>query len=101
MRTFVEKLKARWEVESNWQVAVIFFIFAITGMSSVYIKKPVFELLGLSWDKNWITYLLAYIFIFFPLYQLLFLTYGYIFGQFAFVWRFEKKMLGRIFPFIK
>lgn len=94
-------LKERWGLNTYWDVAVVFFIFAITGMSSVYVKKPVFDLLGLSWEGTPILYVLAYIFVFFPVYQILFLFYGFIFGQFEFVLRFEKKMLSRLLPFIK
>ncbi|HET6528919.1 MAG TPA: DUF6787 family protein, partial [Balneolaceae bacterium] len=38
----------------------------------------------------------AYILTVVPSYQVLFLLYGFILGQFEFVWNFEKKSLGRI-----
>lgn len=32
----------------------------------------------------------------FPVYQVLLVCYGWIFGQFQFFWQFEKNMLSRI-----
>ena len=34
-----EKLKKRWNIESNTQVLVILVVFAVTGSTTVYVKK--------------------------------------------------------------
>lgn len=44
---FFEKLKKRWGVTSNFQVAIIFTVFAITGTLSAKIAKPVCEYFGI------------------------------------------------------
>lgn len=96
MGKLIEKLKHRWGVESVGQVFLILFIFSITGMTTLYVKEFFFNLIGFSahtpvWEK-----VLIWALVILPAYQLLFLGYGFLFGQFDFVWRFEKKSLGRI-----
>jgi hypothetical protein len=90
----MEKFKQRWEITSNWQVFVILLVFAITGISSSFISKPVLGLFGI--DKTttslWIYYPL-YIVLIFPFYQIILISCGFLFGQFKFFWSFEKKML--------
>jgi hypothetical protein len=86
--------KSRWGITSNFQGVVIFVVFAITGSTSAYLSKPILAWLGLVKGEvsGWIYYPL-YIILIFPVYQVLLLTFGFIFGQFKFFWAFEKKML--------
>ena len=95
MGKYVEKLKDRWGVDNGWQVLLIFFIFSITGMTALYVRKFMFGVLGFdastpTWEK-----VLGWLFTVFPSYQILFLVYGFLLGQFDFVWQFEKKNLRR------
>lgn len=65
-------------------------------MTTLYIKRIIYDLIGFGvhtplWGKA-----LVWPFIVFPIYQLLFLGYGFVFGQFDFVWNFEKKSFERI-----
>lgn len=92
-----EKLKLRWGVASNAQMIVIFIVFAITGSSITLIRRPIFELLGVSSETSlWISVPL-YLAVIFPAYSILLLLIGTLFGQFRFFWEFEKKMWGRMF----
>jgi len=90
----MEKLKQRWGITHNYQLVVIFIVFAVTGSTSAYISKPVLAYMGLS--KNdislWLYYPL-YIILIFPFYQVLLVFFGFISGQFKFFWAFEKRML--------
>lgn len=86
--------KERWNITSNWQVFVIILVFAITGSTAALISKPILHWLGVSKETHHIAlYLLLYILIIFPIYQVLLVAIGTIFGQFRFFWTFEKKML--------
>ncbi|MEO8515678.1 MAG: DUF6787 family protein [Flavobacterium sp.] len=90
----MKKLKERWGITSNIQFTVIFIIFAITGSASVMVSKPIMSLLGITKDSMpYILYLLLKIIIVLPVYQVLLVGFGFIFGQFTFFWNFEKKML--------
>jgi hypothetical protein len=90
----MSSFKERWKIKSNWQVFVIIVVFAITGSSAAYLSKPILSLFGIVKGNvsNWLYYPL-YILLIFPVYQLLLVSFGFIFGQFTFFWAFEKKML--------
>ncbi len=98
----MNKLKERWGISSNWQLILIFIVFAITGSSSVFVAKPFLNWVGIdaeNFSEAWwgqTLYWLLRILIIFPFYQLLLVIYGWLFGQFKFFWAFEKKMLGRM-----
>ncbi len=93
----MEKLKARWGVTSNWQIAVIFIVFAITGSTSAKIAGPVTDMLGLTGDNTpGYIYWPIRILLIFPIYQVLLVAFGWLFGQYEFFWNFEKKMLRRL-----
>lgn len=89
-------MKKRWGVETLGGVVLILFIFSITGMSALYVRKIAFSWLGISAETPLWMETIAWIAIVFPSYQVLFLVYGFLLGQFDFVWKFEKKSLHRI-----
>ncbi|PIB38087.1 DUF6787 family protein [Maribacter sp. 4G9] len=98
----MQRLKERWGIRNNFQLMIIFIVFAITGSSSVYVAKPFLELIGLqkeNFQETWwsaLVYWTLRIFLIFPFYQVLLVVYGWLFGQFKFFWAFEKKMLKRM-----
>jgi hypothetical protein len=93
----MNKLKKRWGIDSNFQILIIFFVFAITGSSAVRLAGPICEFFGVYKETSaWFVYWPARILLIFPLYQLLLVAFGWIFGQFSFFWKFEKKMLVRM-----
>jgi uncharacterized membrane protein len=93
----MNKLKARWGIDSNWQIFIILLVFAITGSTSAKLAEPVCNLLGIyESSSHWTVYWSARIILIFPIYQVLLVSFGWIFGQFQFFWAFEKKMLSRL-----
>jgi hypothetical protein len=86
-------LKQRWGLTSNWQLAVIFVVFAITGSASAYLSKPFCTWLGIGKEELGLWYAPIRLLLIFPIYQVLLVTIGFLFGQFKFFWTFEKKML--------
>lgn len=84
--------KERWNIKSNWQLFVIIVVFAVTGSSAAYLSKPILAAFNISKENPWEYYPL-YIILIFPVYQLLLVSFGFLFGQFNFFWAFEKKML--------
>lgn len=90
----MNKLKQRWGITSNWQLTIIFVVFAITGSSSVMVSKPILDFFGIAKDSMpYFIYIILKIVIVLPVYQLLLVGFGFLFGQFKFFWEFEKKML--------
>lgn len=92
----MNKLKERWGIESNFQIAIIFIVFAITGSTASYIGKPILGFLNITPDTfNSVLYWTIRILILFIMYQFLLVFFGWLFGQHKFFWNFEKKMLSR------
>ncbi len=93
----MKKLKEKWGITSNFQLIIIFFIFSVTGSLSLWVAKPLLDFIGL--DKAalspWVFWPIR-ISIIFPIYQVLIVIIGVLFGQFKFFWNFEKKMLYRL-----
>jgi hypothetical protein len=92
---WLERLKQRWHLHSVMQVMVVLIVFACTGFTVLFIKKPLLELLAGEESKSTIASVLYYIFIL-PLYNIILLGYGFLFGQFNFFWEFEKRSARRI-----
>ncbi|MDO5607171.1 MAG: diacylglyceryl transferase [Capnocytophaga sp.] len=90
-----EKLKKRWNITSNTQLTVILIVFAITGSLSAKLAKPVCDYFGIMPDSfHPVLYWTIRLLIILPVYQVLLILIGTLFGQFRFFWEFEKKMLG-------
>jgi len=96
MSSFLQRLQLRWGVHSIGQVVVILIVFALTGFTAMYIKRPIFAWLGLDATDPWWLRTLVWLLTVFPAYQVLLLVYGFVLGQFTFFWNFEKRMFGRI-----
>lgn len=94
---WLKKLKIKWKVESDFQMAIIFIVFAITGSTSMVVGKFLRPALGINEQTMapWLFWPLR-IFLIVPVYQVLLIIVGTIFGQFQFFWMFEKKMLHRM-----
>ena len=90
----MNKLKQRWGITSNFQLTMIFIVFAITGSCASLLSKPVLTFFGIVRGdiSDWV-YFPLYIILIFPIYQVLLVFFGFVFGQFTFFWNFEKKML--------
>lgn len=90
----MKKLKERWDINSNFQLVIIFIVFAITGSTSAYLSKPVLGWMGITKETLPLYfYIPLYLILIFPIYQVLLVSFGFIFGQFKFFWAFEKRML--------
>jgi uncharacterized protein DUF6787 len=89
----MEKLKERWGVNTNWQLAVIFIVFSVTGSVAAKLAGPITAVIGVTKDLGGWVYWPIRILLIFPMYQILLVFVGWLFGQFTFFWNFEKKMI--------
>ncbi|MCW8982254.1 MULTISPECIES: DUF6787 family protein [Altibacter] len=89
----MKHLKERWNINSNWQLFVIFVVFAITGSTAAKFAGPLTSWVGITREMGWALYWSVRIVIIFPLYQVLLVLFGWLFGEYTFFWEFEKKML--------
>ncbi len=92
---WLERLKKRWHLQSIVQVIVVLIVFACTGFTVLFIKKPLLEFLAGEEGKSTLASVLYYIFIL-PFYNIILLGYGFLFGQFTFFWEFEKRSFHKL-----
>ena len=89
-------LKERWGITSNFQLFVVFVVFAITGSASAWLSKPFCNWIEVTKETFGFWFLPIRLIVIFPIYQVLLVLNGSLFGQFKFFWAFEKKMLSRL-----
>ena len=90
------KLIKIFKVKDFNQLIIIFIVFGITGSLSVVLGKYVLiNIFGESFLNNDYYWLLRLILIF-PIYQVLLIIVGALFGQFRYFWEIEKKILIRM-----
>ena len=96
LRRYLQGFKQRWGIHSNWQLGVIILVFAVTGSVAVALAESITRILGLqaATTPAWLFWPVRIVLIF-PLYQLLLIGVGTLFGQHRFFWAFEKTMLKR------
>lgn len=86
----------RWNLKHPLQLVVILLVFSITGSTSIAVGRPLLKVIGITLDNlNGFIYYPLFIILSFILYQIFLVTFGWIFGQHAFFWAMEKKMLKR------
>ena len=90
------RLQKKWQLKSLFHVVIILVVFALTGLTVLWIKQPIFDLLGISLEKGGFYKTILYLLFVLPLYQIILLFYGFLFGQFAFFWNKEKQFMRRI-----
>ena len=94
--SWTEKLKSRWALKSTFQVVMVLIVFALTGTSVLFLKEPIFSLLGLTDEWSSGVQTVVYLVTVLPLYQVLLLVYAALLGQFSFFWEFEKRSFRRL-----
>ena len=94
-RGWVNRLAQRWNV-SPARVGIILVVFACTGFTVLFLKRPVVAwAAGEGQDPPALFTVLYYILVL-PVYNALLLIYGALFGQFSFFWAFEKRFFARL-----
>ena len=96
-----QKLQERWQLRSGWQVVLVLLTFSCTGFSVLFLKEPLYALAGIDAQTPLWWRSLYYCLTVLPVYQLLLLAWGFVFGQFRFFWNFEKRLFSRIFGFFR
>ena len=85
----LQKLKNKWGVENNFQIVIIFIVFAVTGSAAAIISNPItayFELDNVHSLLYWPIRLL----IVFPVYQLMLVFFGLSAGVIVSIFTFQK-----------
>ena len=93
---FLQRLQTKWKLNSLLQVVLVLIVFALTGFTILFIKKPIFDFLGVSMERGGFWKTVLYLLLVLPLYQIILLMWGFVFGQFSFFWEKEKQFIRRI-----
>jgi len=91
---WLQKLQERWKARSIWQVIAILLAFACTGFTVLYLARPILFYFFGNEIPGWAR--VVYYIVILPIYNLILLVYGFIFGQFHFFLEFEKRFFKRI-----
>ena len=92
---FLQRLQTKWQLKSLTQVLLVLLVFACTGTTILLIKNPILAFFDIERGGG-VMNTLAYLLLVLPLYQIMLLIYGFIFGQFRFFWEKEKQLVQRI-----
>ena len=89
MLIFLHKI---FRTNSLYQLVIVFLVFAISGSLSVYVSEPFLNFLNYKqYVSNKIFQVFLRILIIFPIYQIILLAIGTLFGEFKYFWNFEKR----------
>jgi len=93
----IKNLKKFLKVKDNLQLTIIMIVFAITGSLTLFLSDYLLIILNITKESmNIYIFWFLRILIIFPVYQILLIIIGTLFGQFNYFWSFEKKFLRRI-----
>ncbi|RMG27366.1 MAG: hypothetical protein D6730_07365 [Bacteroidetes bacterium] len=81
-----QKSKQSW-----WDYTLILLIFAVTGSTAALLPQYIMPLTGMQ--SGTFGYVLMYILLITPIYQVLLLGYAFIFGKFHYFYAKQKQML--------
>ena len=88
----LKRLQKKWGVGGS-QFILILCVFAITGTSTAWITKVITAWVGFTDETFWLWRLLLRLAMLIFGYQAILLIVAFLFGQFPFFWRYEKKIL--------
>jgi hypothetical protein len=93
--SWLDRLQDRWKLDSIRQVIIVLIVFACTGFTVLFLKRPLVGYFTENGATN-VWFSLTYYALILPVYNLFLLFYGFVFGQFSFFWNFEKRMWYRM-----
>lgn len=90
-----QSLQKKWGV-STGQFWILFLVFALTGITTAYLTRFITAWLGMDSHTYWVWKLLLRIAMLLFGYQFILLGYGAILGQWAFFWKYERRILEKL-----
>ncbi len=92
-KSWFERLQKRWGVSAG-RAVIILVVFACTGFTVLFLKEPLLGLI-VGDDNKEIWHQVVYFIVIFPVYLLLLLMYGFLFGQYQFFKAFAARSVSR------
>ena len=93
----MEKIRNFFRVQTNYQLFIVNLVFALTGTSSLFFADYILEVLYINADTiGSASYWTIRIILILPIYQILLIIVGTLFGEFSYFWEMEKKTFRKI-----
>jgi hypothetical protein len=89
---WIEKLKNKWGIQSDWDFWMIMLTFSLAGSAIGFVRPIVFHIFGIEQSTPLWIKICAYIPLIPPVYQVGLLFFGFLLGQFPFFWEKEKRL---------
>lgn len=95
--SWIEKLKQKWQIQSNKDFVLIMLVFSLAGSCIGFERQPIFYHLGIDHSTPLWLKIIVYLPLIPPLYQINLLIFGALLGQFPFFWEKEKRLFRFLF----
>ena len=90
-----KRLQGKWGVSAR-QFWILFIVFGLTGTTTAILTRYLTTWLGMDASTFWMWKILLRVGILVFGYQFILLGYGALLGQWAFFWKYEKKLLQKL-----
>jgi formyltetrahydrofolate-dependent phosphoribosylglycinamide formyltransferase len=90
-----KRLQEKWGVSTR-QFWILFIVFGLTGTTTAILTRYITAWLGMDASTYWVWKVLLRIGMLVFGYQFILLGYGALLGQWAFFWKYEKKLLVKL-----
>ena len=98
MINLLENVKKKFNARSIKHLIIIFIVFSISGSLTIYLSFPIINIFQIyKYIDNLFLILIIRLLIIFPLYQLILIGVGIIFGELDYFINFERKFLKKLF----
>lgn len=85
----LKTLKEKWGISTPFQMIIVFIVFGVTGSVAARISGPIVSLLPIE-DLPALIYWPLRLLIIFPVYQVLLIWFGFVFGVLTSIITFKK-----------
>ena len=90
-----KRLQEKWGVSTR-QFWILFLVFGLTGTTTAALTRYITGWLGMDASTFWAWKVLLRVGMLVFGYQFILLAYGALFGQWAFFWKYERKLLTKL-----
>ncbi len=90
-----KRLQEKWGVSTR-QFWILFIVFGLTGTTTAILTRYITQWLGIDANTHWAFKLSLRVGMLVFGYQIILLSYGALLGQWAFFWKYEKKLLRKL-----
>ena len=84
LKNYFIRFKSKWNIDSNWKLFKIMTVFALAGQSILFTMPLVKDFFGVPNELFVLWKILFFVFVSFPIYQILLLFWALLLGELQF-----------------